>query len=36
MSCQTELIERYQTLQGQEIHVGPWLDPAIGGDAQIR
>ena len=26
MSSQTELIERYRTLQGQEIHVGPWLE----------
>ena len=26
MSAQVELIERYQTLQGQEIHVGPWLE----------
>ncbi len=26
MSSQTELIERYQALQGQEIHVGPWLE----------
>ena len=26
MSSQAELIERYRTLQGQEIHVGPWLE----------
>lgn len=26
MSSQSELIERYRTLQGQEIHVGPWLE----------
>jgi acyl dehydratase len=26
MSSQTKLIERYRTLQGQEIHVGPWLE----------
>jgi acyl dehydratase len=26
MSSQTELIERYRSLQGQETHVGPWLE----------
>jgi acyl dehydratase len=26
MSSKSELIERYRTLQGQEIHVGPWLE----------
>ena len=26
MSSQTELIACYRTLQGQEIHVGPWLE----------
>jgi acyl dehydratase len=26
MSSQAELIERYKTLLGHEIHVGPWLE----------
>ena len=26
MPLLAELIERYQALQGQEIHVGPWLE----------